>query len=252
MVYPKRNQPRWAAKASVGMNNTYDTEVVKPGMRRTYSEDTNLSETGKWSSSSSASGDESWSEMSSPPMTPAAGKTKLSGEAELFVPQQSAQGPGEQRTRLSSGASVFVPGQMASQQAGPAFSTPMPPMPQASANGAVMMMPQMTPMDQGNVMPFMAPYYMAPDGCYYVAADGVCPVTMPVILGSAPPQAPFGMPESYTEAIKEPEQPSMTQETPSMKNAPFIGNQKSPSNASGKSRWADLDDDDDTDNPWLQ
>lgn len=254
MVYHKRTQSRWAAKASVGMNNTHDREFVKPGIRRTYSEDTNLSETGKWSSSSSASGDESWSELSSPEASPVAGrKTKLSGEAELFVPQQSTQGPGEQRTRLSSGASVFVPGQMASQQVAPAFSAPMGQMPQAPVNGAVMLMPQMAPMDQANVMQFMAPCYMAPDGCYYVAAaDGVCPVTMPVILGGIPQPAPFGMPEASTEAIQEPERPMQLEKPSTMKDAPCIGNQKTAANTSGKSRWADLDDDDDLDNPWLQ
>lgn len=236
MVHHKHNQSRWAAKASVGTNNTCDSEFAKSGIRRTYSQDTDLSETGKYSSSSS--GDESWSEMPSLPSTPAAGKTKLSGEAELFVPQQSTQGPGEGRTRLSSGASVFVPGQMAPPQMAPAFTTPMPP-------------PQMMPMDQSNIMPYM-PYMMAPDGCYYVAAEGVCPVAMPVILGAAPLLAPSGVPEAFTETIKEPALPMQPEKPATMKDPQFTGSPKAAANASGKSRWADLNDDDDADDPWLQ
>lgn len=239
MVYHKRTQSRWAANTSLGTNNTYDSEFAKPGIHRTYSEETDLSETGKYSSSSS--GDESWSEMSSLPGTPAMGATKLSREAELFVPQQPAQVPGKQRTRLSSGASVFVPGQMPSQQMTPAFTTPMPPTP---ANGTVILVPQMMPMDQANVMPYMAPCYMAPDGCYYpVGADSVCPVAMPVILGAAP------LPPS---GVMEPDPPMQPEEPSVMKDPHFIDSQKAAPNASGKSRWADLNDDDDADDPWLQ
>jgi len=243
MVYHKRTQSRWAAKASAGTNNTYDREFAKPGLHRTYSQDTDLSETGKYSSSSS--GDESWSEMPSP----AAGTTKLSGEAELFVPQQATQVPGKQRTRLSSGASAFVPGQMASQQMAPAFTAPMPPTP---ANGAVIVMPQMMPMDQANVMPYMASCYMAPDGCYYMAADGMCPVAMPVILGATPPPPPSGVPEAFMEATKEPDPPMQPEKPSALKDPQFTGSPKAAPNASGKSRWADLNDDDDADDPWLQ
>lgn len=250
MVHHKRTQSRWAAKATEGTNNTYDKEFAKPGLQRTYSQDTDLSDTGKYSSSSS--GDESWS--SSPANSPAAATTKLSGEAELFVPQQPKQVPGKQRTRLSSGASVFVPGQMASQQMAPAFAAPMQPTP---ANGAVIVMPQMMPMDQANVMPmdqanvmpYMAPCYMAPDGCYYMA-DGMCPVAMPVILGPAPLPAPTGVPGAFIEATKEPDPPMQ------LKDDQFNGSPKAASSvspkASGKSRWADLNDDDDADDPWLQ
>jgi len=244
MVHHKRTPSRWAAKASVGTNNTCDSEFAKSGIRRTYSQDTDLSETGKYSSSSS--GDESWSETISLPGSPAAGKTKLSGQAEIFVPQQPMQSPGEHRTRLSSGASVFVPGQMTSSQMAPAF-TPMPPTP---ADGY---MPQMMPMDQANIMPNMSPMpYIMPDGCYYVAADGMCPVAMPVILGAAPLLPPSGVPEVPTEAKMEPELPMQPKKPVMMKDPQFTGVPKPAANASGKSRWADLDDDDDADDPWLR
>eukprot|EP00746_Dinoflagellata_sp_MGD_P164909 gnl/MRDRNA2_/MRDRNA2_93859_c0_seq1.p1 gnl/MRDRNA2_/MRDRNA2_93859_c0~~gnl/MRDRNA2_/MRDRNA2_93859_c0_seq1.p1 ORF type:complete len:235 (-),score=50.49 gnl/MRDRNA2_/MRDRNA2_93859_c0_seq1:168-872(-) len=234
MVQHKRTQSRWAAKASPGTNNTYSAkEFAKPGLQRTYSQDTDLSDTGNYSHSSS--GDESWSEIPSLANSPAGGTTKLSGEAELFVPQQPTQVPGKQRTRLSSGASVFVPGQMASQQMAP---MPMQPTP------AFIGMPQMMPMDQANVMPYMSPYYMGPDGCYYMAVDGVCPVAMPVISGTAPLPPSSGAPE----ASKEPAPPLPLRECSVLKDP----SPKAAPNASGKSRWADLNDDDDADDPWLQ
>jgi len=238
MVHQKRlrNQSMWTAvKAPAETNNTYDSEPKKTGMRRTYSEDTDLSETGKVSSNSS--GDESWSDAS-----PCSGKTKLSGGAGLFVPQQSMQGPGEQRTKLSSGASVFVPGQMASQQAPPAYN------PQTS-QAPPMFMPQMMPMDQG--MPYMAPcYYMAADGCYYMVQDAsmMCPIGMPMMSGAAMPLAPLAPQEPTEDPMAEPAKEIIKPST--VKDPNFIG--KAAANASGKSRWADLDDDDDADDPWLQ
>lgn len=223
-----RTQSWWSVKNPHESNNTYDNEAKKPGMRRTYSEETNLSES-KFSSNYS-SGDESWSDSS-----PTSGKTKLSGEAGLFVPQQPKQGSGE-RTKLSSGASVFVPGQMASQMT-PNFA---PHLPQASP----MFMPQMVPMDQG--MPCVAPcYYMAPDGCYYMAPDGcmMCPVAMhPAPSGAAPPLAPLPLEapmvpaEEPVEELKKPATPVAT-----IKD----------SKPKGKA-WADLMDDDDEEDPWLQ
>lgn len=244
MVHHKRNQSRWAPKET---NKTYNSEFTKAGIRRTYSEETDLSETSRYSSNSS--GDESWSDMSPTYQ----GKTKLSGEAAIFVPQQPVQGSGEQRTRLSSGASAFVPGQMMSQQVAPAYTTQMSPSP---ANGPFMLMPQMMPMDQAqmmpldqaNVMPHMAPYYngyMAQEGCYFGQPSGECPIAMPVILGTTcEPPLPFEAPQACTEApIAPAEQPTHFTSKP---------NPCTPkANASGKSRWADLEDDDETEDPWL-
>jgi len=235
MVQHKRTQSRWAVKAPAETNNSYDSELKKPILRRSYSEETDLSEAGKQSGHSS--GDESWSDSSVQ-----GAKTKLSGEAGLFVPQQATQSSAEQRTRLWSGASVFVPGQMPSQQMTPTFA---PDQMTIGQQMPVMFMPQMMPME-AQCMPYMAPcYYMAPDGCYYMATDGMCPATMPVISGAAP----------CVEAAKQPpvavfkKEPAKETVKPStIKDPKFTGSPAS----SPKSRWADLDDDDEAEDPWLQ
>jgi hypothetical protein len=230
----------------VETSNAYDSELAKPGMRRTYSEETDLDDTGK-----SSSGDESWSGMSDNAKTSKEqGRTKLSGDAGIFVPQQSVQSSSEKqsgshvdrpekaaRTRLSSGASVFVPGQMTSQQMAPTYAPQMSQTP--------MFMPQMMPMEQA--MPYMNPwYYMAPDGSTW----GTCPVAMPVTSGATPPL----LPDEALQAPAEPQQ-AMEPETPQkdpVKNSPSTGSPKSGSlHGSSKTRWADLDDEDDSDDPWL-
>lgn len=231
MVHPKRTQSRWSVKAPAASNNACDSELTKPGMRRSYSEDTDLSETGKISGNSS--GDESWSGMSD--STPA--KSKLSGEAGLFIPQQPVQPPlSEQRTRLSSAASVFVPGQMQSQQAAPAFAPQTP-----------VFMPQMMPVES-----YASPcFYMAPDGSTWGMPDGsawgMCPVAMPVISGAPPPVVDTAIPD---EESKMPMEPKIEGKTEAF-GPQSVGSPKPASNASGKTRWADLDDDDESDNPWL-
>jgi len=235
MVHHTRTQSWWTVKNPQENNNTYDNERDKLGLRRTYSEETDLSESGKFSGTSS--GDESWSDMS-----PSSGKTKLSREAGLFVPQQPVQASGEQqpqRTKLSSNASVFVPGQMASQMA-PNFT---PQLPQTSP----LFMPQMMPMDQG--MPCMAPcYYMAPaapDGCYYnvMVPDGsmMCPVAMPVISGESQPPAAL---EASTVKTEE--------HVMKAGKMPLNERRKDSLVEPSKKRWADLEDDDDSEDPWLQ
>lgn len=240
MVHHKRTQSRWSVKAPAASNNAYDSELTKPGMRRSYSEDTDLSETGKISGNSS--GDESWSGMSDSTPTPA--KSKLSGEAGLFIPQQPVQPPSsEQRTRLSSAASVFVPGQMQSQQVAPTYAPQMPQTP--------VFMPQMM-----ESMPYASPcFYMAPDGSTW----GMCPVAMPVISG-APPPVDVVIPDESSKMPKEPESEAKAESlSPQSVGKPkpaapkcALNNPNSPaSNASGKTRWADLDDEDESDDPWL-
>jgi len=238
MVQHKRTQSRWAVKAPVApeTNNSYDSELKKPVLRRSYSEETDLSEAGKLSGHSS--GDESWSDSSVQ-----GAKTKLSGEAGLFVPQQPKQSSADQRTRLSSGASVFVPGQMPAQQMTPTFAPDQMPLGQQMP---VMFMPQMMPME---AMPYMAPcYYMAPDGCYYMATDGMCPVTMPVISGAPPVEPCVEAPKEFPVAVFKKEPAKETVKPSTIKDPKFTG---SPA-ASPKSRWADLDDDDEAEDPWLQ
>lgn len=241
MVHYKRTQSRWAVKAPAETDNMYDSEPKKRGICRMDSEETDLSETGNFSSNSS--GDESWSDNS-----PSSSKTKLKCEAGLFVPKQPMHGSGEQRTKLSSGASVFVPGQMVSQQVPPTFSAQMPHAPN-------MFVPQMMPMD--HAMPYMAAYcYMPSDGCYYMVPDastGIgCPVAMPVIPGASPPCVPFEAPLAKESGARPAMERAKEHVKPStIKDPQFTG--KEAASPTGKSRWADLDDDDyEEDNPWLQ
>jgi len=208
-------------------------------MRRTYSEETDLSDTGKFCGSSS--GDESWSGMSDSGSVPTTkpvehSRTKLSGEAGLFVPQQQVQPSSEQRTRLSSGASVFVPGQMTSQQMPPSFAPQMTQTP--------VFMPQMMPMDTS--MQYMAP-------CYYMMSDGptwgMCPVAMPVTSGADPQFMPSELTPDETSNVPAEAVEPATPKIVAMKS-PQFGSPKSLISPS-KSRWADLDDDDESDDPWL-
>lgn len=266
MVYHKRSQPRWAVKAPAEIGKTYKNEFKQPGMRRTYSEETILSETSKLSGNSS--GDESWSAMydnaggAGPSPSAESGRTKLSNTANLFIPHQPVQDSGEQRTRLSSGASMFVPGQLCSQQVVPGFNAQTQPVP--------MFMPQMVPMDQA--MPYMAtwPYcdsYMVLENSSW----GICPFAVPAIPG-APPESVADecadLPPEPLETVKAEAPGREAQGSYAAcrvekdckefgdgrpKDPQFVGSPKSPSNASGRKRWADLSDDDDgSDDPWLQ
>jgi len=232
----KRNQSRWSVKAPQETSNAHgseftDNKLGKPGMRRTYSGETDLSEAGlSHARSGSSSGDESWSGMSDSGSVPATkpvehSRTKLSGEAGIFVPQQQAQpSPEPQRTRLSSGASVFVPGQMSSQ--------------------APMFMPQMMPMDTS--MQYMAPcFYATPDGPSW----GMCPVAMPVISGTVPQLVPSEL--TLDEASNVPAEPQKAMEPEDPVSSPKLTGSPKPLVSPSKSRWADLDDDDDADDPWL-